>query len=90
MWTDHDLRMVHNLAVALRKGQFTMGGEEILAFNQTFSWIGGLEKKISEALEAQRLQPPVLPVLPIPPLGLLAPFVTPPVPPVAKKKTRRG
>jgi len=50
MFEKTDLDMCSNVVAALKRGQFTLSGEEALAFTQTIKWLVELYKKIEVSI----------------------------------------
>lgn len=51
-FTKQDLTQCENLIRALKKGQFTLDGVEVLAMAQAIGWIGQLQAVIKASIEA--------------------------------------
>ncbi len=54
MFEEKDLTQVKNLIKVLKQGKWELGGEEILAFQQLFSWAIGLHIKIDNDLKIKK------------------------------------
>ena len=52
--TKTDLLRCENLVRALKKGEFKLDGEEVMAMSQSIVWASQLAEKIKAALEAPK------------------------------------
>lgn len=55
--TKVDIARAENVIRALKRGKFEVEGEEILAFAQSFAWLGELIGRVQAAL-APKVEPP--------------------------------
>lgn len=70
-FTKQDLIQCENLIRALKKGNFTLDGTEVLALSQALSWIGQLHAVMKAIVDAppikiEEVKSPVTPPSPAP------------------------
>jgi len=56
--TKSDLIRCENLVKAIKRGEFKLEGEEVMALSQAITWAANLHERIKEALEPKESPAP--------------------------------